>query len=85
MSDSAENERFFAENERFFAEYSISSQYAQEMTRKRAVFQQVSKTKKAVHLVLVTTQGVAPGINQYSVSVAIVSFSSGFRSRVSIF
>ena len=54
------------------AEYSISSQYAKEMTRKRAVFQQVSKTKKAVHLVLVTTQGVAPGINQYSVQASVV-------------
>lgn len=54
------------------AEYSISSQYAREMTRKRAVFQQVSKTKKAVHLVLVTTQGVAPGINQYSVQASVV-------------
>lgn len=54
------------------AEYSISSQYAQEMTRKRAVFQQVSKTKKAVHLVLVTTQGIAPGVNQYSVQASVV-------------
>lgn len=53
-------------------EYSISSQYAQEMTRKRAIFQQVSKTKKAVHLVLVTTQGIAPGINQYSVQAGVV-------------
>lgn len=53
-------------------EYSISSQYAQEMTRKRAVFQQVSKTQKAVHLVLVTTQGIAPGINQYSVQAGVV-------------
>lgn len=53
-------------------EYCISSQYAQEMTRKRAVFQQVSKTKKAVHLVLVTTQGIAPGINQYSVQAGVV-------------
>lgn len=55
-----------------YEEYSISSQYAQEMTRKRAVFQQVSKTKKAVHLVLVTTQGIAPGINQYSVQAGVV-------------
>lgn len=54
------------------AEYSISSQYAQEMARKRAVFQQVSKTKKAVHLVLVTTQGIAPGVNQYSVQASVV-------------
>ncbi len=52
--------------------YSISSQYAQEMARKRTVFQQVSKTKKAVHLVFVTTQGVAPGINQYSVQACVV-------------
>ena len=42
------------------------------MTRKRAVFQQVSKTQKAVHLVLVTTQGIAPGINQYSVQAGVV-------------
>ncbi len=54
------------------AEYSISSQYAQEMARKRAIFQQVSKTKKAVHLVLVTTQGIAPGIHQYSVQASVV-------------
>ena len=40
--------------------------------RKRAVFQQVSKTKNAVHLVLVTTQGIAPGINQYSVQACVV-------------
>lgn len=53
-------------------EYSISSQYAQKMARKRAVFQQVSKTKKAVHLVLVTTQGIAPGINRYSVQACVV-------------
>ncbi len=54
------------------AEYSIATSYAQELARKRAVFQQVSKTRKAVHLVMVTTQGIAPGINQYSVQACIV-------------
>lgn len=53
-------------------EYSISSAYAQEMARKRSVFQLVSKTRKAVHLVLVTTQGIAPGVNQYSVQASVV-------------
>lgn len=54
------------------SEYSISAAYAQEMARKRSVFQQVTKTLKAVHVVLVTTQGVASGMYQYSVQAAVV-------------
>jgi uncharacterized protein len=53
-------------------DYSISSAYAQELSRKRSVFQKVSKTHKAVHLVLVTTHGVAPGAWQYSVQSSVL-------------
>lgn len=42
------------------------------MARKRSVFQQVTKTSKAVHLVLVTTQGVAEGLYQHSVQATVV-------------
>lgn len=42
------------------------------MARKRSVFQLASKTSKAVHLVLVTTQGVAEGLYQYSVQATVV-------------
>lgn len=54
------------------SEYAISATYAQEMARKRSVFQQVSKTSKAVHVVLVTTIGVASGMYQYSVQATVV-------------
>lgn len=54
------------------SEYAISAAYAQEMARKRSVFQQVTKPSKAVHVVLVTTQGVASGMYQYSMQAAVV-------------
>ena len=54
------------------SEYAVSAAYAQEMVRKRSVFQQVSKTSKAVHLVLVTTQGIAEGLYQHSVQAQVV-------------
>ena len=53
-------------------EYTITSSYANEMARKRSVFQQVSKTSKAIHIVLVTTQGIAAGAYCHSVQASVI-------------
>lgn len=52
-------------------EYVITSSYANEMARKRSIFQIVSKTSKAIHLVLVTTQGIAVGAYCHSVQASV--------------
>ena len=44
--------------------YTISSDYADELIRKRDVFQSVTGTKKAIHSVMVTTDGLT--LNEYS-------------------
>ena len=38
--------------------YTITSNYAEELARKRNVFQTVTGTKKAVHSIMVTTDGL---------------------------
>lgn len=38
--------------------YVITSDYASELTRKRNVFQSVTGTKKAIHSIMVTTDGL---------------------------
>jgi hypothetical protein len=43
--------------------YTITADYAEELARKRNVFQSVSGTKKAVHSVMVTTEGLTQ--NEY--------------------
>jgi len=40
-------------------EFAITSDYAAELQRKKSVFTQVTKTRSAIHLVLITTDGVA--------------------------
>ena len=43
--------------------YTITSEYAEELARKRNVFQSVTGTKKAIHSVMVTTDGLTQ--NEY--------------------
>ena len=43
--------------------YTITSEYAGELARKRNVFQIVTGTKKAIHSIMVTTDGLAQ--NEY--------------------
>ena len=38
--------------------YSITSDYAEELARKRNVFQSVTGTKSAVHSIMITTDGL---------------------------
>ena len=38
--------------------YTITSDYASELTRKRNVFQSVTGTKKSIHSIMVTTDGL---------------------------
>ena len=38
--------------------YTITSDYANELARKRNVFQTVTDTKKAIHSIMVTTDGL---------------------------
>lgn len=42
-------------------EYAITSEVADSLERKKAVFTEVTGTDKAVHTVMVTTKGIAPG------------------------
>ena len=42
-------------------EYAITSEVADSLERKKAVFSEVTGTDKAVHTVMVTTKGIAPG------------------------
>lgn len=44
--------------------YTITSEYSLELARKRNVFQSVTGTKKAIHSIMVTTEGLAQ--NEYS-------------------
>ncbi len=53
------------------AEYAISTAYAHELARKRTVFADTTKTAKAIHVVLVTTLGIAQGINQHAVQTTV--------------
>lgn len=47
--------------------YTITSEYSLELARKRNVFQSVTGTKKAIHSIMVTTEGLAQ--NEYSSDV----------------
>lgn len=44
---------------RVILNYAIYDDYAKELEQKRTVFSTVAKTKSAVHLVMVTTDGLA--------------------------
>jgi uncharacterized protein len=44
--------------------FAISKSYAEDLKKKTRVFKAVTKTKKAIHLILITTYGVAK--NNYS-------------------
>lgn len=41
-----------------FGEYTITESYAERLTNRRELFRETTKTKKALHLVLVTTYGI---------------------------
>ena len=51
--------------------YAISADYADELARKRNIFQAVTATKKAVHTVMVTTDGMAHNEYTYDVQAEI--------------
>jgi hypothetical protein len=40
-------------------EYAINESYRNELVRKKSVFAQITKTKRALHTVMVTTAGLA--------------------------
>ena len=43
-------------------EYEITKQYENEMQKRKEMFRSLSKTRKALHLTMVTTYGVKPNL-----------------------
>ncbi len=41
-------------------EYALTEQYSRELARKASTFSEVTKTRKAVHTIMVTTYGLSP-------------------------
>ena len=61
------------------AEYTIDKAYAAELRGKRATFQHVTRTRKAILLTLVTTYGVKDNVHAQSLGVSSVTMDALFE------